>query len=58
MSEVMTPEEFAEKMMIIATMCDPEARHVLADILMESLLIDLGYESGIEIFQEMTKLYA
>lgn len=55
---IMTPKEFADKMQSINMPGDPEISHGLADKLMCKLLIELGYEEGIEIFEIMEKWYA
>ena len=56
----MTPEEFADRMRQIAedTWNDAEGRHAMADELMCELLEALGYEEGIEIFDDMEKWYS
>jgi hypothetical protein len=57
---VMTPEEFAAKMQEIhdKSGTDAEAAHGDMDDLMGSLLIDLGYEAGVRIFDSQVKWYA
>jgi hypothetical protein len=54
----MTPDEFADKMQEIDTDRDIESGHVKADELMCSLLKELGYDKGVEIFNKMVKWYA
>ena len=59
---MMTPKEFAKRMRAISAAggdtLDLEDAHIDMDILMEELLIDLGYREGIEIFRRMEKWYA
>lgn len=52
----MTPEEFKLIMQEYASFNngDPEASHALADKLMCKVLKDLGYNEGVEIFENMT----
>jgi hypothetical protein len=52
------PETFKILMERCALMEDKEKRHVLADKLMMSVLIGLGYIEGVEIFADMGKWYA
>jgi hypothetical protein len=55
----MTPEEFENKMKDICS-CDggdPEQNHWRMDELMCSLLTELGYKSGIDIFKKSEKWY-
>ena len=56
----MTPEEFADEMRKIVKryINDPEVCHNEMDELMTSLLISLGYEEGVEIFDGTPKWYA
>ena len=54
----MTKEEFKEEMLKIADNGDPESSHYEADDLMCELLGSLGYEEGVEIFENMGKWYA
>ena len=56
----MTPEEFADRMRQIAEDLwnDTEGRHAMADELMCELLEAMGYEEGIEIFDDMEKWYS
>ena len=58
MEKVMTPKEFEEKMKEISERDDIEVRHSSGDILMAKVLISLGYEAGVEIFENMEKWYA
>lgn len=57
---MMTPEEFAAAMREIArtTRGDIEIAHALADKLLCDLLRALGYEQGIEVYEELPKWYA
>ena len=52
----MTPEEFAEAMKNLQNH-EIEERHVIADELLCSLLVSLGYQDGVVIFLNMGKLY-
>lgn len=54
----MTPKEFTFEMQRISKDLDLEGAHREADDLMCRLLVSLGYEEGIEIFQKMEKWYA
>lgn len=58
--KVMTPEEFADQMKKLAEKYgdDEELFHSIADDLMVGLLIQLGYEKGIEIFAHQPKWYS
>ena len=69
--KTMSYETFADAMREIAEMdvivnektgtkttVDEEIRHVMADGLMMDLLISLGYEEGVEVFDAMDKWYA
>ena len=60
MNPIMSPEEFADRMRQIAegTWNDTEGRHEMADELMCELLEAMGYEEGIEIFDDMEKWYS
>lgn len=51
--------EFYEKMMEIKEKCkgDPELCHIRMDELMCELLIDLGYESGVDVFNSIERWY-
>jgi hypothetical protein len=53
----MTPEQFKEEMEKLIT-GDEEADHSAADRLMCRTLNELGYGSGVEIFEKMDKWYA
>lgn len=55
---VPTPHEFAEKMRKIDHDEDAENGHIKADALLMETLRALGYEEGVEIFENMTKWYA
>lgn len=57
-NKVMTPDEFKEKMKLIADKGDIEKGHVEMDSLMCDLLVMLGYEDGIKIFDSIEKWYA
>ena len=57
---MMTPERFLEK---VRQICeeesgDVEAFHDSTDILMEELLISLGYGEGVELIRSMERWYA
>jgi hypothetical protein len=56
----MTPEDFEAKMKEFAASSehDAEAGHVCADELMCRVLRELGYSSGVEIFENMFRWYA
>ena len=60
----MNPEEFAEKMKELSERqskwggCDTEWNHTDMDELMCSVLSDLGYGEGVEIFRNTYKWYA
>ena len=60
----MTPEEFAKKMKEIANThsdhpyCDVEINHIAMDALMCKCLRLLGYEKGINIFENTEKWYS
>ena len=56
----MTPNEFFEQMKMIADRCgdDKEALHYSMDRLMCILLRELGYEKGVEFFEDTPKWYA
>lgn len=56
-NNVMTPEEFKQKMVEIAERQDISEGHVEMDSLMCDLLISLGYRSGIEVFNSVDKWY-
>lgn len=56
--KVMSKEDFLTEMTRIALMDGIEERHSLADALLCSVLRQLGYSKGIDIFDEMTKWYA
>ena len=55
---ILTPEEFKEQMAKLARIEDQEGVHVLMDKLMCELLVNLGYEEGVEIFKATDKWYA
>lgn len=58
--ESMTPEEFADAMRELVKKdgdCE-EIFHIEADKLISALLIALGYEEGIEIFDDQPKWYS
>lgn len=54
----MHPEEFAARMREISKNGDFEVAHVDADDLMCLVLTQLGYEEGVEVFENMEKWYA
>ena len=55
---MMSPEEFAAKMLECEKNPDIEGGHARADDLMCSLLESLGYKEGIRVFTRMDKWYA
>lgn len=56
---LISPSEFEEEMRHIAeTGKSIELKHRRADILMMTVLCQLGYEKGVEVFDEMNKWYA
>ena len=59
MEQKTTPEQFREMMKRISKQCyDIEVAHVDMDTLMMSVLIELGYKDGVEIFDQQEKWYA
>lgn len=56
--EIMTPEEFEQKMIEISMMDDTQDRHEAGDTLMQEVLTQLGYGSGADVFEEFDKWYA
>lgn len=54
----MTPKEFAEKMQSIVDEKNTELGHIEMDDLMCELLKSLGYEEGVEIFDNALKWYS
>ena len=59
----MTKEEFYHKMLAIeetyaCALDDKEGFHTEADKLMCNLLIELGYDQGVEVFLDTPKWYA
>lgn len=54
---MLTPEEFCDAMKAIAERQDLEECHIAADDLMTSLLAQLGYGKGVDIFDDMPKYY-
>lgn len=58
--QITTPEEFAEMMHSIADTRekDEEWMHIEMDTVMMNLLIELGYEEGVMIFNKTPKWYA
>lgn len=61
---VLSPDEFASKLEEIQIDCvngaddNEDTFHKLADELMCSLLRDLGYDEGVDIFESIDKSYA
>ena len=53
----MTPDEFREKM-IAAQSADAEVAHSKMDELMCELLRELGYGSGVDVFDYQERWYA
>lgn len=56
--EVMTPEEFKQRMIEISMMDDTVDRHEYGDSLMQEVLTQLGYGAGADVFEEFDKWYA
>lgn len=56
--ETMTPEEFAAKMAEIADDDNQENRHLAGDHLLCRLLIELGFDEGVAVFESMGKWYS
>lgn len=58
----MTPKEFENSMLFLEQEYgkgkDAEEFHLEADVLMMKVLIQLGYENGIEIFDRNPKWYS
>lgn len=50
-------EEFAARMRAIANDSDTEAAHSKADRLLCEVLVSLGYEDGVEVFELMDRWY-
>lgn len=59
MKRTISPKEFADKMqkLLALNSDDEEGTHRNADALMCQVLRSLGYEVGVEIFEEMKKWY-
>lgn len=56
---VMSPDDFFERMVGIDQFYkDEEQKHAVADELMCEVLRSLGYEKGIQVFDNMDKWYA
>jgi hypothetical protein len=55
---MMTPKEFADQMRHIFADIDKEHAHMLADDLMCTLLIQLGYPAGVRVFRDADKWYS
>ena len=55
---VMTPEEFAAKMLDVSKWQDVENAHIFMDGLMCSVLRSLGYGFGVDICKSTNKWYA
>lgn len=60
MGEIMTPDEFKDKMQQIVDDCgwDCEGAHSAMDDLMCDLLRTMGYYDGVDIFNYQDKWYA
>lgn len=58
MIEILSPKEFAEKMNEAAKQEDIEYAHIEMDNLMAELLRSIGYQDGIDIFEDAEKWYA
>ena len=58
--DIKDPKVFHQKMVEITELCDddPDARHCDMDELMCTLLEELGYSDGIEVFRHTKKYYA
>lgn len=56
--EIMTPDEFKQKMIEISMMDDVDDRHGAGDSLMQEVLTQLGYGEGADVFEEFDKWYA
>lgn len=66
--DLITPAEFAKRMQWIRDRIgekretygsyDQEDTHRMADVLMEEVLIAIGYGDGVAIFEDMPKWYA
>ena len=54
----MSPAEFKEEMLKISENGDIEVRHGDADTLMATVLRELGYQDGIDIYDDMEMWYA
>lgn len=56
----MSPEDFAARVRNTITDVghDPEACHCELDLLMEQVLIELGYGDGVEAMQKAKRWYA
>lgn len=60
----MTPEMFTDKMKAIINdskneiVFDEEVAHARMDDLMCEVLVELGYEEGVRIFEETSKYYS
>lgn len=56
----MTPNEFKERMIAICEACsdDREVRHIRMDDLIVTVLCELGYKEGVDIFIDTPKWYA
>lgn len=56
----MTPEEFELKMQTLLTKCgeNTEDLHIKMDELMCQALTELGYEKGVEVFENADKWYS
>ena len=60
LKEPMSPQEFQIKMLDIMNMCGdtPEEAHSSMDELMCTLLISLGYQDGIDVFNSQERWYS
>lgn len=54
----MNPEEFYKRMAELAEDYDIEDDHYTMDMLMCEVLKSLGYEKGIEVFENVDRWYA
>ncbi len=53
-----SPDDFARTMYALSTIPDKEDRHRAMDEAICDLLISIGYEEGVHIFQNTDKWYA
>lgn len=58
MEQLLTPKDFADKMRELDQNDNVETKHILADNLIIKLLVQLGYQDGAKVFQDMAKWYS